>query len=274
MLEKNKGIIGQLKNIIDDYHIFDTEFPKQISRNILNKFFSFLLSIIIGTGFFLVLFFGLYSSFMDVSQSYSSQNGNSMDLSVHVSLDETSNELERDRSEETFYNLEAEAEAEAEAEERTISDFNLEEPKGGLKESGSGYGHIQKTYRRFKSLDERENVNHILNSTSHSTPIFDLRKVSGRNGDVPNLLKGVVTHYPEFEYIQKIEGQVVLKLDINENGYVESWEVLEGDLRQGFVQASIEMVQTWQFEPYLVQSVNSEFKGSKFILIKMFHFKL
>jgi len=218
----------------------------------------------------LMLFFGLYMTFTGETNLNQSKNWNGANLSINISSDNL-----RDQHDVSSFELHTNDVFNKEMEDlnQVISNIEIEKEKGKYVYDVSETKYIDNK-KRDDIRNEKIDIKNKTKSLNRHKPIFDLRKESRGIGVLPKLLKGSVTDYPEFEYIQQIEGIVILKMAVNERGFVDTWEVMEGDLNQGFVNTSIDMVKTWQFEPYLVEVQDSEFEPSSFILIKIFHYKL
>jgi TonB family protein len=64
------------------------------------------------------------------------------------------------------------------------------------------------------------------------------------------LIKTVPPHYPDLAKQKRVQGQVILQADVDENGNVEQLKLISGDSM--LATAAIEAVQQWKYKPYLL----------------------
>gem|GEM_PF-333040 len=67
------------------------------------------------------------------------------------------------------------------------------------------------------------------------------------NAPVSNLIRKVPPRYPELARRARVEGEVVLRVTVNEEGYVTNVEVISG--HQLLRQAAVDAVKQWKYEP-------------------------
>ncbi|MEJ2246526.1 MAG: energy transducer TonB [Acidobacteriota bacterium] len=82
-----------------------------------------------------------------------------------------------------------------------------------------------------------------------------VKKEDGQTPNLlPRLLRKVDPEYPELAIRARVEGEVVLKISVNEKGDVSNAEVISG--HQLLRQAAVDAVKQWRYEPTVLNGTS------------------
>jgi TonB family protein len=91
------------------------------------------------------------------------------------------------------------------------------------------------------TVDPKQFIKEEHDSSQQTGQIIEI------NAPESNLIRKVPPEYPELARRARVEGEVVLKISVNEEGYVSNVEVISG--HQLLRQAAVDAVKQWRYEP-------------------------
>ena len=102
---------------------------------------------------------------------------------------------------------------------------------------------------RVQSIETIKPQNADFQPPPDATPLTPVVQLAGDVAEARRIA-GAQPEYPEQAKASRVQGSVILEVDIGRDGTVENVKVLKGDLL--LQRAAVDAVRTWRFRPWLV----------------------